>query len=42
MSEEFKSFFKVVGGNEGSKCKYNTRLDTYGCVKPRKLPSEMA
>lgn len=28
---EFKSFYKVVGGNEGSKCKYNTRLDTYGC-----------
>lgn len=31
MTEEFKSFFKVVGGNEGSKCKYNIRLDTYGC-----------
>lgn len=28
---EFKSFYKVVGGNEGSKCKYNIRLDTYGC-----------
>lgn len=27
----FKSFFKVVGGNEGNLCKYNTRLDTYGC-----------
>ena len=28
---EFKSFFKTVGGNEGSLCKYPTRLDTYGC-----------
>lgn len=28
---EYKSFFKVVGGNEGGKCHYNTRLDTYGC-----------
>lgn len=28
---EFKSFYKEVGGNEGSKCKYTTRLDTYGC-----------
>ena len=27
---EFKSFYKTVGGNEGSKCKYPTRLDTYG------------
>lgn len=27
----FKSFYKEVGGNEGSKCNYNTRLDTYGC-----------
>lgn len=31
MSKEFKSFYKVVGGNEGNKCHYNTRLDTYGC-----------
>ena len=31
MSKEFKSFFKTVGGNEGSKCHYPTRLDTYGC-----------
>lgn len=31
MSKEFKSFFKQVGGNEGNKCHYNTRLDTYGC-----------
>lgn len=28
---EFKSFFKTVGGNEGTKCHYPTRLDTYGC-----------
>lgn len=29
--KEFKSFYKTVKGNEGSKCKYPTRLDTYGC-----------
>lgn len=29
--KEFKSFYKTVGGNEGSKCKYPTRLDTYDC-----------
>lgn len=29
--KEFKSFFKAVGGNEGDKCHYSTRLDTYGC-----------
>ena len=29
--KEYKSFFKVVGGNEGNKCKYNIRLDTMGC-----------
>ena len=28
---EYKSFYKTVGGNEGSKCKHSTRLDTYGC-----------
>ena len=28
---EFLSFFKTVEGNEGSKCHYPTRLDTYGC-----------
>lgn len=28
---EFKSFYKTVGGNEGSLCVYPTRLDTYGC-----------
>lgn len=31
MIKEFKSFYKTVGGNEGGKCKYPTRLDTYGC-----------
>ena len=31
MSKEFKSFFKTVGGNEGNKCHYPTRLNTYGC-----------
>jgi len=31
MPKEFKSFFKNVGGNEGSKCQYPVRLDTYGC-----------
>ena len=29
--KEFKSFFKEVTGNEGNKCSYNKRLDTYGC-----------
>lgn len=29
--KEFKSFYKQVGGNEGGKCHYPTRLDTYGC-----------
>ncbi len=28
---EYKSFIKTVGGNEGTKCRYPTRLDTYGC-----------
>lgn len=31
MSKEFKSFYKEVKGNEGSKCNYNVRLDVYGC-----------
>lgn len=30
-TREFKSFFKTVSGNEGNKCQYPTRLDTYGC-----------
>ena len=29
--KEFKSFYKTVGGGEGEKCHYSTRLDTYGC-----------
>lgn len=29
--KEFKSFYKDVSGNEGEKCYYTTRLDTYGC-----------
>lgn len=29
--KEYKSFMKTVGGNEGGKCKYPSRLDTYGC-----------
>ena len=28
---EYKSFYKTVKGNEGGKCNYPTRLDTYGC-----------
>lgn len=28
---EYKSFYKTVQGNEGDKCNYPTRLDTYGC-----------
>ena len=27
---EYKSFLKTVGGNEGSRCHYSTRLDVYG------------
>lgn len=27
----FNSFVKEVGGNEGDKCKYTVRLDSYGC-----------
>ena len=27
----FSLFYKEVKGNEGDKCKYPTRLDTYGC-----------
>lgn len=29
--KEYKSFYKTVDGNEGQKCHYPTRLDTYGC-----------
>ena len=28
--KEYRSFFNIVGGNEGSKCHYPARLDTYG------------
>lgn len=31
LDREYTAFFKVVGGNEGSKCYYPARLDTYGC-----------
>ena len=31
MAKKFKSVFTDVGGNEGNKCKYSIRLDTYGC-----------
>lgn len=27
----YKSFYKDVGGNEGDKCHYSVRLDSYGC-----------
>lgn len=27
--KQFKSFYKEVGGNEGGKCNYPIRLDTY-------------
>ena len=29
--KEFNSIGKDVGGNEGDKCQYSMRLDTYGC-----------
>lgn len=31
MARDFGAFFKTVGGGEGSRCNYPTRLDTYGC-----------
>lgn len=31
INKEYKSFFKTVSGNEGNKCHYPTRLDSYGC-----------
>ena len=31
MIKEFKGFYRTVSDNEGSKCHYPTRLDTYGC-----------
>lgn len=27
---EYRSFYNIAGGNEGSKCHYSARLDTYG------------
>lgn len=30
-NSEYMGFYKTVSGNEGSKCHYPTRLDTYGC-----------
>lgn len=30
MAENFGSFFSDVGGGEGERCNYTTRLDTYG------------
>lgn len=29
--KDFNGSFKIVEGNEGSKCPHNVRLDTYGC-----------
>lgn len=29
--KDFQSIYKTVEGNEGNKCNYPTRLDTYGC-----------
>lgn len=29
--KSFSLFYKEVGGNEGNKCQYPIRLDTYGC-----------
>lgn len=31
VNSEYASFYRTVEGNEGSKCHYPTRLDTYGC-----------
>lgn len=31
MTSEYKSFYATAGGEEGSRCVYPTRLDTYGC-----------
>ena len=28
---EYKSFYKEVTGGEGNRCRYNARLDVYGC-----------
>jgi len=31
INKEYKSFYKTVGGGEGDRCNYPTRLDLYGC-----------
>lgn len=31
MSDSFRSFFGEPKGGEGERCRYTTRLDTYGC-----------
>jgi len=31
MPKRYGSFYKDVKGGEGDRCKYPTRLDTYGC-----------
>ena len=31
MEKKFGAISKTVGGNEGEKCHYPTRIDTYGC-----------
>ena len=31
MPQRFNSYFQSVEGNEGARCHYPTRLDTYGC-----------
>lgn len=31
MANSFGSFYADASGGEGDRCKYPTRLDTYGC-----------
>lgn len=31
MAKELKHFYRTVAANEGGKCHYPTRLDTYRC-----------
>lgn len=31
VDNEYRGFYKVVGNNEGEKCFYPARIDTYGC-----------
>ena len=37
FDEEFGSFYKTVGGAEGDKCYYPTRLDPYGKLKFKEI-----